>query len=153
MQTVCQSASHTHRRCATYWPVQCIHAKRTSVIYFLEKHGGSKAQINPEALALLLKYQWPGNVRELENILERAIIMSGGGALTPADLPSHIVSGMQVTTVDFEASQELHLEKVERDLIIQALNRAGGNKTEAAKLLGVTRRKLYSMIDRLGVEV
>ena len=122
------------------------------VSHFLKKHGGPQTQIQPDALSPLLNYQWPGNVRELENILERTIIMSGGGVLTTTDLPSHIVSGIQVTVGDFESSQEFHLDKVERDLIIQALKKSEGNKTEAAKLLGVTRRKLYSMMDRLGIQ-
>ncbi len=121
------------------------------VAHFLKKHGGTKAQIEPEALALLFKYQWPGNVRELENVLERAVIMSGGGVLSAADLPTHISSGIEVMGETVDAPQELELEKVEKNLIRTALAKTGGNKTEAAKLMGVTRRRLYSMMERLGL--
>jgi len=118
------------------------------VAHFLEKHGNSKVQIEPEALAVLMKYQYPGNVRELENIIERALIMSGGGVLRTDDFPIHITSGVDVIPGGEIPAQELHLEIVEKNLIIKALYKSHGNKTEAAKLLGVTRRKLYSMMER-----
>ncbi|MBC7187881.1 MAG: sigma-54-dependent Fis family transcriptional regulator [Calditrichaeota bacterium] len=121
------------------------------VNHFLRKYGGPKAAIEPDALAALMHYTWPGNVRELENVVERTVIMTGGGVITRADLPAHIVySAAPSSPVEIPAAG-LSLEEVERSLIVKALDKAGGNKTEAARLLGVTRRRLYSMMERLGV--
>ncbi len=121
------------------------------VNHFLKKHGGPKAAIEPEALAALMRYNWPGNVRELENIVERAIIMAGGGVITRADLPAHVLYSAQGPFPTEVPHEGLRLEEVERSLIVKALDKAGGNKTEAARLLGVTRRRLYSMMERLGL--
>jgi DNA-binding NtrC family response regulator len=121
------------------------------VNHFLKKYGGAKAAIDPDALAALMRYNWPGNVRELENVVERAVIMTGGGVITRADLPTHIVFSTEASLpVDIPAAG-LSLEEMERSLIVKALDKARGNKTEAARLLGVTRRRLYSMMERLGV--
>ncbi|MDZ7270258.1 MAG: sigma-54 dependent transcriptional regulator [candidate division KSB1 bacterium] len=121
------------------------------VNHFLKKHGGAKAAIEPDALAALMKYNWPGNVRELENVVERALIMAGGGVITRADLPAHVVYNAQSPQPIEIPEEGLRIEEVERSLILKALDRAGGNKTEAARLLGVTRRRLYSMMERLGL--
>jgi two-component system NtrC family response regulator len=122
------------------------------VAHFLKKFGREEQAIEPEALELLMKYRWPGNVRELENIVERSLIMSTTGIIRVEDLPPHIrnVSVSSVNTSIEIPSQGLSLEDVEKKLIQNALKEAGGNKSRAAKLLGITRRKLYSMMERLG---
>ncbi len=122
------------------------------VAHFLRKLGKSEDAIKPPALAHLLKYRWPGNVRELENIVERAMIMSNTGEISVEDLPVHIKNFMPAPgATSLEIPDEgLSLEQVEKDLIQNALQKAGGNKSRAAKLLGITRRKLYSMMERLG---
>jgi DNA-binding NtrC family response regulator len=119
--------------------------------HFLRKYGGPKAAIEPDALVALMHYAWPGNVRELENVVERTVIMTGGGVITRADLPAHIVHSTAPSSPVEIPHEGLALEEVERHLIVRALDKAGGNKTEAARLLGVTRRRLYSMMERLGV--
>jgi two-component system NtrC family response regulator len=121
------------------------------VSHFLRKYGVSKSQIEPEALACLMKYDWPGNVRELENVLERTLIMVGGGVVRKEDLPPQVSLATGISQ-DFDIlGQGLRLEEVEKSLILSALRKSKGNKTKAAELLGVTRRRLYSMIQRLGV--
>ncbi|RMF68781.1 MAG: sigma-54-dependent Fis family transcriptional regulator [Calditrichaeota bacterium] len=122
------------------------------VAHFLTKFGRSADDIDSAALERLLHYDWPGNVRELENIIERSLIMSTSGVIRLEDLPPHIRSASAPARAgSFDIPSEgLSLEQVERDLIKNALAKAGGNKSKAAKLLGITRRKLYSMMERLG---
>ena len=122
------------------------------VEHFLQKMrpGG---RIDPVALERLRRYGWPGNVRELENVIERALIMAGGDTINSEDLPTH-VQGQAATPTDlFDIPEEgINLEEVEKKLIFTAIEKADGNKSRAAKLLGITRRKLYSMMERLGGE-
>ncbi len=118
--------------------------------HFLTKAGKSPAAITPEAMEKLRQYSWPGNVRELENVIERALIMAGGQAISLADLPPHL-QGLQKLPTSFDIPEEgINLEDMERRLVHRAIEKAGGNKSRAAKLLGITRRKLYSMLERLG---
>lgn len=123
------------------------------VSHFLKKLDKEEDAIDSAVLNHLMKYRWPGNVRELENIVERALIMSGTGKITEEDLPPHIKnipSSSGGGSLEIPA-EGLSLEQVEKDLIKNALNKAAGNKSKAAKLLGITRRKLYSMMERLDV--
>ncbi len=106
-----------------------------------------------EALALLMDYDWPGNVRELQNAIERAGIVSEG-MIRPEDLPAHIRSPGRSRSSQgrFELPEEgIQLDEFEKELIHQALEKARGNKTRAAELLGITRRRLYSMMERFGI--
>lgn len=109
--------------------------------------------IDRVALALLMDYHWPGNVRELQNAIERAAIISSG-MITAADLPPHIRQAEPaVDGYGYELPEEgIHLDDFERELIRQAIRRADGNKTRAAELLGITRRRLYSMMERFGID-
>ncbi|MBN2088842.1 sigma-54-dependent Fis family transcriptional regulator [candidate division KSB1 bacterium] len=118
--------------------------------HFLKKHQTDLTKIDKRALKLMMNYSWPGNVRELENILERLLIMVGDAEITQKDLPPQIYIE-ENSDFTFEIPEEgISLENVEKGLIHQALVRAHGNKSKAAKLLGITRRKLYSMMERLG---
>lgn len=126
------------------------------VEHFLQKYKPG-AKITPEALACLQRYHWPGNVRELENVIERAIIMAGDRPIMPEDLPVHVQQAAGQSTSKsglsglFEIPDEgIKLEEVERRLLEAAIQKAGGNKTRAARLLGITRRRLYSMLERFG---
>ena len=99
-----------------------------------------------------MKYHWQGNVRELENVIERSLILAGNDVITPEILPPHI-RGESEVDADFSIEipdDGLSIEEVEKNLIQKALAKAKGNKSKAAKLLGITRRRLYSMIERLG---
>jgi len=117
------------------------------VEHFLKKYGGPESRIDGRALDRLMKYSWPGNVRELENVIERALILCGGGVITEKELPSHLLH--YIPSEPDIPEEVLPLEEVERRLIYKALEKAKGNKSRAAKLLGITRRKLYSMLERL----
>ncbi|MGH7496375.1 MAG: sigma-54-dependent transcriptional regulator [bacterium] len=118
--------------------------------HFLEKAGKDRRGISAGAIEKLCQYAWPGNVRELENILERAWIMAGDQPIAVSDLPPHI-QGLQKLPTQFDIPEDgINLEEMEKKLIHRAIEKAGGNKSRAAKLLGITRRKLYSMLERLG---
>ncbi|MFC2088015.1 sigma-54-dependent transcriptional regulator [Calditrichota bacterium] len=118
--------------------------------HFLGKYGNKT--ITNAAKKMLMEYDWPGNVRELVNIIERASIVTDK-TIDKDHLPLNIV-GDNLTKDIYEIPDEgIRLEEVEKNLILTALNKANGQKTKAAKLLGITRRKLYSMIERFRLEV
>ncbi len=120
------------------------------VSHFLQRAGRDPHGMSAEALEKLRLYPWPGNVRELENVVERSLIMAGDRAIELTDLPPHI-QGIQKLPTAFDLPDEgIVLEDIEKKLIHRAIEKAGGNKSKAAKLLGITRRKLYSMLERLG---
>lgn len=124
--------------------------------YFIEKHSrsGKKKRLSDDAMNSLLNYNWPGNVRELSNVIERAIIISGDrDVITIHDLPGNIVHMPQVVPdVDTKAIQrqengdDLRLDSLERGHIEKVLKFTGGNKSKAARILGISRRKLYSIL-------
>ncbi|MBI4737562.1 MAG: sigma-54-dependent Fis family transcriptional regulator, partial [candidate division NC10 bacterium] len=106
-------------------------------------------RITPEGLDLLLRYPWPGNVRELENTIERALLFCDGEAIGPDHLPPEVRQSTEAIRVGLPAdSLDLRLaldragREVESDLIRRALDRARGNRTQAARLLGISRRAL-----------
>jgi two-component system, NtrC family, response regulator AtoC len=109
--------------------------------------GRSPAAIDPQAMELLQRYDWPGNVRELKNVLEGALMLldPGSGRLAVSDLPKEL-------TVAPKANGELsELEVVERDQMINALQRASGNKSKAAELLGIHRNTIALRMRYFGI--
>jgi len=115
------------------------------VNYFIENF--SAQSIDRRALAALMEYDWPGNVRELQNTIERASIISHG-VIQLTDLPPNI-SANTPSAANFELPEEgFQLDRFEQELVRQALQKASGNKTRAAEMLGITRRRLYSMMER-----
>jgi two-component system response regulator PilR (NtrC family) len=107
-------------------------------------------ELTDEAVAKLASYRYPGNVRELENILERAVALSGDGAITP----EYIQLQQTAETAAGEADDQLgdQLQTVERTAIIRALEETRYNKTAAAKRLGLTLRALRYRIQKLGID-
>ena len=117
--------------------------------HFLKKLNIAENNIDSKAVKLLMDYPWPGNVRELENVIERVFIMSGGERIKTSDLPPHIRGEEEMPVPMAVAEQSMTLAEMEKHMIQRALSKAEGNKSLAAKLLGITRRKLYSMMERL----
>jgi DNA-binding NtrC family response regulator len=120
--------------------------------YFLEKHArkGNRKAVSRQALNLLVTYHWPGNVRELANVIERAILISADRSeIIPDDLPQTIVLPSFATVERKRAlSQDtLRLDSMEKEHIEKVLEFAGGNKSKAARLLGISRKKLYQKIE------
>jgi len=125
------------------------------VAHFMREQNADPQQIEPKALKLLMEYTWPGNVRELENVVERSLILAGDGPVTINDLPPHIRGEAEMPIELQTGADEMPtLDDMERRMIRRAITKAEGNKTRAAELLGITRRQLYSKMERLlpGVE-
>lgn len=131
--------------------------------HFLRKHALSTTvlpTIEDETLKLLTSYTWPGNVRELENVIERAITLNRSGRITPEDLPARVrsnqpkaVDGTQ--TLDDLASLFVDLpslDEVERRYLLHVLEATGGNRSRAAEIIGISRRTIYRMAERFGIE-
>jgi len=109
--------------------------------------------LSKEALAALSAYPFPGNVRELENILERAMTLSSSGEVTAGDIQLRPTTGAPPPSVAANGSVlGDHLEDVERDAIVKALEQTRYNKTAAAKALGMSFRALRYRIKKLGIE-
>jgi len=110
----------------------------------------------PGAMDLLVRYSWPGNVRELENAVERAVIMCLGDYITERELPPALTSHLK-EGLDNELSAMgiggLALEEVEKAAIVRTLEETGGNKSEAAKILNITRTTLNNKIKKYDIEV
>jgi two-component system, NtrC family, response regulator AtoC len=121
--------------------------------HFLKKYDpkGRISSVHPAALKLLVDYYWPGNVRELENTMERLAIVTPGATIEASDIPaefrhSRVLPGPEVRFMMPESG--LDLEQVEKAFITQALELAQGNKSKAAKLLGLTRHTLLYRIEK-----
>ena len=106
-------------------------------------------RLTPEALDLLLRYAWPGNVRELENTIERALLFCEGEAIGPTHLPAEIRDraetirvGLPSDSLCLREALDQMTRDTERGLIRRALDRTRGNRTQAARLLGISRRAL-----------
>jgi two-component system response regulator HydG len=111
-------------------------------------------QISKEAIDCLKSYPWPGNIRELQNTVERIKILSGGGRIELADLPSSIRNANQSkldTQMTGAPPVEMSLEDLERIHILRCLGHFDGNKTRAAQSLGITIKTLYNKLHRYGI--
>lgn len=115
---------------------------------FAEKNRREVAGVTPECMELLSSYSWPGNVRELENAIERGVILMRGEYLTEKSLPVPIQKQMQERGSGREAGQDLSLQAQEKALILKTLEETDGNKSEAARRLGVTRKTLQNKLHK-----
>ena len=112
--------------------------------------------IRQDALDRIMQHHWPGNVRELENTITRAVVLAPGGVITPdviefASLPTSARQGSWESQVPFHDGYWAVLKRVERELVCAAMREADGNKTDAARILGVQRRLLYQKLTELGL--
>ena len=105
----------------------------------------------PDAEDVLLRYAWPGNARELRYCLERALIAGAGDRLTADDLPSDVLEGGEAYLAPAGETRPT-LEDVERRYIALTLQHVKGNQTEAAKILGISRKALWEKRKRYGME-
>ena len=106
--------------------------------------------VTPAAVKALEQYQWPGNVRELRNAIERAMLLIDREWLGPEDFTALTRS---VAAAHFKLPAEgVNLEEIERQLLVQALERAGGNQTHAAQLLGMNRDQVRYRMEKFGLQ-
>jgi len=122
---------------------------------FAEKNRKQVKGFTPGAMDLLLKYDWPGNVRELENAVERAVILLTGDHVSEKQLPMTITRTVGEETgvrSQLDLTETRPLEEIEKDAILAAMEAADGNKSEAARRLGITRKTLHKKLKSYGVE-
>ena len=126
--------------------------------YFLQQknqaRGEAIAGIAPETLRLLEQYDWPGNIRELENEVERwNAILQKGDRVLPEHLSPRIVKKMEYGAPASDAPQSLRdaVDRLERQMILKTLQEAGGNKSEVARRLGLSRLGLQRKMERLKI--
>lgn len=129
------------------------------VEHFLQKHSSEEMSVDKDFLNILRAYHWQGNVRELENIIHRCVVLSDGQLLDKYVLPKSI-SGLHpkketpLTEVAYRQLKEgKSLGEIEKEIILKAIEESSGNKTNAAKILKITRRKLYSRLEKHGIQV
>jgi transcriptional regulator with PAS, ATPase and Fis domain len=109
--------------------------------------------IEPDALAALMNHRWPGNVRELEHTVERAVLLGKENRVGLKDLPCQLVSNPDSTPPLAEAvAQAYTLKDLEREYIMRVMENTSGNKTEAARILGVDRTTLYRKLEEYKVK-
>lgn len=125
---------------------------------FSAEHGRKVAGADPDAMSALTAYHFPGNVRELENLIERAVTLATADRVSLDALPAlkamsdtHAAIGAPPALPAQGLDMERVLEDFERSLIIKALERTDGNRTEAARVLGVTFRSLRYRLSKLGI--
>lgn len=127
--------------------------------------------ISPAVMDHLMNYSWPGNVRELENLIERLVILDDDGLVTTDDLPERLFEALPSPVKDPAKEAEntagprsgivlpregidmnAVIDEIEKDLILQAMERAGGVKTNAAQLLGLNRTTLLDKLKKKGIQ-
>ncbi|MDR8390221.1 sigma-54 dependent transcriptional regulator [Aliifodinibius sp. S!AR15-10] len=118
---------------------------------FKEKYGYPEVQFTDECIEVLKNYMWPGNVRELKNIVERCVILSPSEEIDPSILPDRFFKNTDSLKekdddMFLQVPMGSTLQEVERAVILQTLAKVNNNKTEAARILGLTRKTLSSKI-------
>ena len=120
---------------------------------FSQEHRKNVRAVNAEAMAVFTRYSWPGNVRELRNLIENLVVFSRGEEITLADLPSELQDSQR----DFTGTEspalfdELSMAAVEKQAILQALEKTGGNRLKAAQILGIGLRTLQKKLKDYGM--
>ena len=116
---------------------------------FNREHRKTVQGVAEDCLKSLKAYSWPGNVRELRNVIERAVILCRSSMLSSDDLPIDLADQAGTETApDFTIRLGASLKEVEAELIFRTLASVGGNKTRAARILGVARRSMYNLLER-----
>ena len=127
---------------------------KTFVEEFSIQFGKRITQISPDAMDLLKAYRWPGNVRELRNLIERSVLLADREVLTAEMLPPPVRGEVRPSSeLAVELGPEgLDFEELEQALLKEALRRAGGNRTEAGRLLGMSRHQVRNRLNKYGID-
>jgi Nif-specific regulatory protein len=116
------------------------------------RHGKQIERISTPAIDMLSAYHWPGNVRELENVIERAVLVSENDVINGHDLPPTLQMKDVAQQGVRDGSFESLVAAYEKEIITDALKDARGNQTEAARLLGTTKRVIQYKVSKYGIE-
>nr|MBA3986985.1 sigma-54-dependent Fis family transcriptional regulator [Flavobacteriales bacterium] len=121
--------------------------------YFLDKANAELEKdvvgLNSEVLQAFKKYSWPGNLREMQNTIKRGVLLSQGDLITLNDLPAEILKNQEQTN----ETLGLFKNKNEKELILDALEKADGNKSKAARILDVDRKTLYNKLKQYNLKL
>jgi DNA-binding NtrC family response regulator len=121
--------------------------------HFIDKFRGELKKkisgVSEEALKILVNYEWPGNVREFENIIQRAITLSQNEVILPGDLPDVMTREVDGNLIAKGLRQKFTMDQLEKEYVRKVLIEVGGNKTKAAKILGLDRKTLYRKLQEL----
>ena len=117
---------------------------------FNAENGKQLDGFTPAAYDLLSSYDWPGNIRELRNLVERMVVLARGQVLDVADIPVQV---REKTTGagEVKSTVDLTVDEMEKQMVIQALDKTGGNRTKAAEKLGISRRTLHRKLNEYGL--
>jgi two-component system response regulator AtoC len=110
-----------------------------------------RRELSPEAMQRILEYDWPGNVRELRTAIEHGVVMASGPQIGLRDLPAMVRSENEPRAVSEPVSNRLNLRDSETALILRSLDDCRGNRSEAAKKLGISRRTLHRRLKELNI--
>jgi transcriptional regulator with PAS, ATPase and Fis domain len=109
-------------------------------------------EIEPAAIETLERYHWPGNVRQLINALERAKILCDDEVIRVKDLPKEVVHGSDSSHTASDILTTDDLSAIQRSKVVEVLRREAGNKSKAARALGIDRRKLYRLLEKYSID-
>jgi DNA-binding NtrC family response regulator len=118
---------------------------------FARKAHGSDVRFADGALRMLREHDWPGNVRELKNVVERACVLAGGATIEVEHLAIQRSTARVEAPVDPRAPIKNAIEELEKKRIVEALEECGGNQSEAAKLLGMSRKTFVRRLDQYNI--
>lgn len=124
--------------------------------FYQKKTGGTNYTIDKKVMELLLNYNWPGNVRELENLVERCLVLGGVETMAVEQLPPQFFQKAECPTTGLTAipagfNLEQWMEEQERQILLLALEQAGGVRTKASELLGISFRSIRYRLEKLGM--
>jgi DNA-binding NtrC family response regulator len=128
-----------------------LRARPGDVLLLAEHFLNSGWQLDPHVRQVLERYCWPGNVRELKNVLERAQVLANAGTITLDDLPPELVEAAIESDAASMPAADPRLEVLERAHVLRVLTNFHGNKARTARTLGIHRRTLYRLLERLGI--
>ncbi|MDT8069524.1 MAG: sigma-54 dependent transcriptional regulator [Terriglobia bacterium] len=120
---------------------------------FAERYETTRLTIGDDALDVLQKYDWPGNIRELENVIERLSVLATGNAIGAADLPAEIrANRSRIASIGLKLPDEgISLEEVEKEILVQALEKHHWNQTRASRYLNISRKTLIYRMEKFGL--
>jgi DNA-binding NtrC family response regulator len=120
--------------------------------YYGERDRKSIVGASEETLSALKSHPWPGNVRQLRNVIERALVVAKGPLITPNDLPGEFRRSASSEAAQVNVRLGTTIDDAERELITRTIEFAGGNKTRAAEILGISAKTLYNKLERYDKE-